>query len=397
MAKILFAWELGGDYGHLSRLIPVALALKRRGHDPVFALRELIGAQALLGPHGFTWFQAPLWLGRLTNLPDAIGYAEMLMRFGFLNARALVGICRAWRNLVGLLKPDLLVLDHAPTALLATRGMGVPRMNLGTGFLIPPAQRPLPPFRWWEPTNQARLVDSEERVRQTANEALFMLGAEPLASLREMLACDAELLCCFPDLDHYPARAAGEYAGPVFSLGQGVAPAWPAGEGARVFAYLKPDYPGLERVLDALRDARCRVLAHVPGAARKTLQDYTSERMAFSAAPVDIEAARSGTDVAVGHGGVGMTTAMLLAGKPMLLLPTHMEQMMFARCAEQAGMAAVLQSQAVAGVARSLKRLLLSAEAAQAARRFALAHAGYDQQATVELIADRAIALLGTA
>ena len=52
MAKILFAWELGGDYGHLARLLPLARELLARGHRPIFVLRDLLGAEAILAPHG---------------------------------------------------------------------------------------------------------------------------------------------------------------------------------------------------------------------------------------------------------------------------------------------------------------------------------------------------------
>ncbi len=48
MARFLFAWELGGDYGHFARLLPVALALRARGHDVVFAVRDLMGAETLV-------------------------------------------------------------------------------------------------------------------------------------------------------------------------------------------------------------------------------------------------------------------------------------------------------------------------------------------------------------
>ncbi|MDP2794924.1 MAG: hypothetical protein Q8O25_12745, partial [Sulfurisoma sp.] len=330
MARIVFAWKLGGDYGHLARMLPVALELRRRGHQPVFVARELLGAEVLLAPHDIAWFQAPLWTGQVTNLPEAAGYAELLMRFGFLNPRALTGIARAWRNLLEALRADMLVMDHAPTALLATRGLQLPRVNLGDGFCIPPATRPLPLFRWWQRGNPARQADSEERVRQVANEVLFALGAPPLICLAELLDCDASLFCSFAELDHYPGRAGGEFIGPLFALGQGAPAAWPAGDAPRVFAYLKPGYAALDRVLAALRDAPVRVLAHVPGASRDTLTRFASATLRFSEAPVDIEGARAACELAICHGGHGTTAAMLLAGKPLLLLPMHSEQGMTA-------------------------------------------------------------------
>ena len=53
MSGILCVWELGAGYGHLGRLLPVALQLRERGHEVVFALRDLTHAEVrrLLGLH----------------------------------------------------------------------------------------------------------------------------------------------------------------------------------------------------------------------------------------------------------------------------------------------------------------------------------------------------------
>jgi len=394
MARIVFAWELGGDYGHIARMLPLALELRRRGHDPVFVIRELRGAELLLAPHGMQWFQAPLWLGHVTNLPDAAGYAEMLMRFGFLNARSLTSIARAWRNLLLLLRADMIVMDHAPTALLATRGLGLRRVNLGDGFCIPPAARPLPLFMWWQRGNTVRQADSEERVRQVANETLFALDAPPLMTLAELFDCDLQLVSSFPELDHYPDRQGGDFIGPLFTLGQGAPVLWPEGDAPRVFVYLKAEYAGLERALVALRDAPLRVLAHVPGAARDTLKRHTSATLRFSEAPLDIEAARSSCDLAICHGGHGTVSAMLLAGKPLLLLPMQMEQAMTAHSLEKRGVALSAMPEAAAQLQRLVKRALGEPRLAAAARAVAANYPGYDQAATVTLAADRCSALL---
>lgn len=394
MARILFAWELGSDYGHLARLLPVAMTLRARGHEPVFAVRDLMGAEALLTPHGFAAHQAPLWLGRLTNLPPPLHYAELLMRFGYLHAQALAGICRAWRHMAALLRPGLVVFDHAPTALLALRGAGLPRLNLGDGFCIPPPLQPLPPFPGAQPGHAARLRESEQRALATANAVLDVLGGPPLGALAELAGCDAQLLCTFPELDHYPARTDAEYVGPIFTLGQGCTMDWPGGAGPRVFAYLKPTYPALDAVLTALQASPARVLAHVPGAARQTLQRHATERLRFSDQALDMEGMRSQCDLAIGHGGAGTTAAMLLAGKPMLLLPMQMEQVMAARRVAALGAAGVVVPEAAAQFAQPLAHALADRTRASAAAAFAARHAGYDQAATVARVADRCEALL---
>ena len=357
MASILFAWELGGDYGHLSRLLPVALALAGRGHTPVFAVRDLLGAEAILAPHRIRAFQAPLWLGQVTNLPDPISYPEMLMRFGYLNAKALTGICRAWRHLVDLLQPGLLVLDHAPTALLATRGMGLARINLGDGFCIPPRQRPMPHFRWWQRENMLRLNDSEQHAVASANAVMQALDAPPMLGLGELAECDDSLLCTFPELDHYPARGQQDYIGPIYSLGQGAELAWPPGDGPKLFAYLKAGYKGLESVLAALHALNASVLVHVPGAARQTLLRFGTGRMQFSTEPLSMARMSAGCDLALCHGGAGTTAAMLLAGKPLLLFPMQMEQAMTAHRLAALGVASIVAPEATGQLPRLLKKV----------------------------------------
>jgi len=69
MTRFLFVWELGSDYGHLARLLPVAAALRERGHGVDFVVRDLMGAEKLIAPLGMRVFQAPLWLRKVTQLP----------------------------------------------------------------------------------------------------------------------------------------------------------------------------------------------------------------------------------------------------------------------------------------------------------------------------------------
>src|SRR5690349_24998106 len=69
MARVLLCWELGGDYGHLMRFATVARELARRGHESVFALRELTHVEAVLGQESFSCLQAPVWMAQVSGLP----------------------------------------------------------------------------------------------------------------------------------------------------------------------------------------------------------------------------------------------------------------------------------------------------------------------------------------
>ncbi|WP_026224741.1 glycosyltransferase [Methyloversatilis thermotolerans] len=395
MARILFCWELGGDYGHLSRLVPLALELRAQGHEPVFALRDLMGAEALLQPHDLPFFQAPLWIGQVTGLPPAVSYAELLMRFGFLNARALTGIARAWRKLIAQIDPALLVVDHAPTALLASRGLPLRRLHVGDGFCIPPARQPLPAFRWWEPAPLRRLADSEAHVLRTANEVLALLSAPTLSSLSDLSCCDAGLMLGFRELDPYPEREDALWLGPVFGLAHGRRFAWPDGAGPRVFAYLKPGYAGLDAMLAALADLPARVIAHVPGVAARTVAQHSRNAMHIDSEPLDIAQVQRECDVAVSHGGSGTVASMLLAGKPLVIAPIQMEQAMTSRRLAQLGMARVIDPDALAHAPAILRAALADDTMRAAAKQFAARHGDYSMALTVRRAVEQCTALLG--
>ena len=239
-----------------------------------------------------------------------------------------------------------------------------------------------------------RLADSENHVWNIANEVLRALDAPPLASLGELATCDMSLMLGFAELDHYAVRPGAHWLGPVFSLGQGEAAAWPDGGGPRVFAYLKPGYAGLDAALVALAKLPARVLAHVPGAAAQTLARHSTGSMRVSKEPFDMEDVRTQCDLAICHGGSGTVAAMLLAGTPLVLLPAQMEQAMASHRLEALGVATVVLPDAAARMPHTFAAALGNAHLRGAARAFAQTHAGYDQHATVRIAADRCEALM---
>ena len=328
MARILLAWELGGDYGHLMRLLTLGRELGRRGHEPILAVRELTHVDALLGDEPFRVFQAPIFAGSVSGLPAAIGYAETLMRLGFLHPSTLTALCRAWRNLVEALAPQLMLFDYAPTGLLATRGLPIPRALFGSSFSVPPRTEPMPVYRWWKGEPLDRVLAGERVVLSGANQALARLGEPPMARLADLLDVDESIIAATEEFDQYPGRTGARYWGTVANLEKGVAPEWPIVGAKRVFAYLKPHFVDLEKLHKALRTLDAAVVIHAPGISADMVRKHTAANIAFSEKPVRM--ADVGREAAVGicHAGVGTVESLVTAGKPLLLLPQHLEQMM---------------------------------------------------------------------
>lgn len=397
MSRILFAWEIGQNYGHVLGFLPVAQALQARGHEVVFALRDLARAARLLEPHGLRFVQAPVWLPAAAGLPAAQSYADILLHHGFLTADALAGLTGAWDTLLDALRPDLLVLDSAPAAQVASAAARVPRALIGTGFTLPPPADPLPGFRWWEPATGAALAVTSGRALQSVNAWRARRGLPAWDATARLFEADETFLCAYPELDHYDGRIGARYWGPLMSVGEGDPPAWPDGPGRRrVFVYVYPEDARFEPLLDALVALPTATVVHAPGLTAAQERRLERASLRFSARPVRMDRVRAEADLVVCHGGFGTVSAALLAGRPLLLLPQHGEQLSLALRLQQRGVALVVQpAQKAANFRRLVRALLEQPRHRDAAAALAAAHPDWSPEAVALAIADRCEALLG--
>lgn len=399
MATIALIWELGSDYGHIGRFLPIALELKARGHRPVMILRDISRADEMLGRHGIEYLQAPLWLPPVQGLPPPINFTESLFLFGFLQPGGLLSVLRAWRALLALLKPDLLIFDHAPTALLASRGLGLPRLVTGNSFAVPPRRTPLPLYEWWNPKAGApqRELDCEERLLRNANHALSALGAPSMTCVADLYDVDVTHITGAPELDVYGPRDAACYVGAINALDQGVEPRWPAGPARRVFAYLKPRYMHFDAVVTALARLDASVLVFAPGLARQNMLRLQAANLAFSTEPLRMRSVREQVEMAVCHAG-GMVDVMLQAGRPVFLLPMQMEQTMTSRRVEEVGCGLFhIAQQGPKELEKGLKRVFGTPAYAERALAYQQRNANFTQAFAMERMIGSCEALLANA
>jgi len=324
VSRILFAWELGGNLGHVMRMRTVACALRERGHD-------------------VSLHKEPSLRSSAPDLPrEPASYPEILLHYGFADPAALTDAVRCWRSLYAQAAPDLIAFDHAPTALLAARGLGIPRVLLGTGFASPPRITPMPTIRPWQNIPAERLVASEQRALDTANAALRALGAPPLDVFHDLLDVEENILATLPELDHYGARPHTEYWGPIFDDSNGIEPPWPDGEGKKLFVYIRPASTAFRPLIALLRRARLRTVWFAPGIRPDAISQLESPSLRIVREPVNVRQAAASASAAVLHGGHSTTAAMLLAGVPVLLLPEHVEQFLLGRNVAALGVGATL-------------------------------------------------------
>jgi UDP:flavonoid glycosyltransferase YjiC (YdhE family) len=344
MAHYFLGWELGGGLGHAGRLKPLAQGLLDRGHGVTLCLRELVQTASLLADLPAPRLQAPVWLHRAVGVPEVqVSLAEILLACGYLQAAHLDALVRGWLAAMALSKAQAVLVDYAPTALIAARIAGLPAASVGMGFWLPPDVAPIPPFRDWEPLAPGRVAQAEAQVLGNVNAVLQAHGAAPLPRLAALFGGDLPLLCTWPETDHYPRTLAPgqRYLGPNFLPDAGQPPQWPAGEGPRVFAYLKAGHPDHAAVLQALDALGCRVACYLPEVCAGMAPPVRSPRIHYASGPLDMQQVLAGSELVVCHAGQATLAQALLAGVPMLLLPMQAEQFVLSRNVEQQAGAAV--------------------------------------------------------
>lgn len=378
MATILVTWELGAGLGHLMPLAPIVRRLRRRGHEVFAAVRDLSRIHRVFNASGVRYLQAPVKVSETSDrVKTPRNFAHILYNCGYSGFDELIASVHAWQNLLEFVKPDVILFDHSPTALLAARKCNAKRVVFGTGFCCPPDIQPLPDFRPWMPDASQQLAEDEAKVLATVNRVLEACHASPLGQLSQLYReVNATFLTTFPELDHYRKRSDPEYVG-VWPSAGGALPAWPDGEGKRVFAYLHR-FPGLPRLLGALKHSGCPTLVFADGIDVQLREQHECSTLRFVEQRLDVAAVADTCDMAVLPGGHGTTAAMLLAGKPLLIICSHLEQVHNGLAVKRLGAGCMANANQEEEIVKSLAAVQESDRYATGARRFADRYAGYD-------------------
>jgi UDP:flavonoid glycosyltransferase YjiC (YdhE family) len=386
MAKVLLAWELGGNYGHLVALRALARELKRQGHTCTFAARDLGSAQGFLDPALGPLVQAPVRLtAGLNRVRRQLSYASLLHNIGFNEPVELAGRIHAWRTLYRALGTEFVFADHSPVALIAARTLGIPAACIGNGFTVPPVQSPFPSFvpslaKRGIPSDRL-LLSNEAAVLKELNHALALLKLRPFALLQDIFRGATPALFTYSPLDHYEVARTEPFRGlPDYSYG--TRPQWPAGRGPKIFAYLTPS-PSLPVVLKALKQSKARVLLRLPGGTPEDAAAALRPGLSVASGPVHFRAAAESCDAFVNYGAHSTVAEFLLAGKPGILVPDLHERVLTARRAVGMGAAVSVRATGVAPVRRALEQVIDDPAPRRAAAAFA---SGYGRQDRVEIL-----------
>lgn len=358
MAKILYAWELGGSLGHLTRIYPILMALQQRGHNVSAAVRDQTHLETAW-PH----LKRPVYRAPYKSHPTAAEvhpvkyYVDILNNIGWGDKDELHHLLAGWQDIYRQVEPDFVIHDHCPTGLLVSQAMQIPHATLGTGFCSPPDESPTRLLRTWV---QMNLQDEQKisiRVVNNVNQCPLLQGHQPLSRPTEPFSRATEnFLTTFPELDHFEPRTGVQYWG-IPNASEGTRPKWPEGSGPRVFAYLHSD-ARLPSVLQAIEKLKLPTLIYISGKGLDSVQALNRDFLTIVTQPVDLAWAAQQCAVGILNGSHGATAAFLLAGKPILQLPIQLEQYLGAKRSVEIGAALIVDRYQPELIVPALRRLL---------------------------------------
>jgi UDP:flavonoid glycosyltransferase YjiC (YdhE family) len=389
MARCLLIWELGGGLGHVVPLARIARALLDRGHAVHVALRE----RSLTGhlPAEVLVWQSP---HVQVAMEDSLAtYADLLAANGFSSASVLAKTLHQWDQLFEQVAPDLILFEHAPTAMLAATDCGIATVAYGNGFYLPTPGAPLPVLRNWLLQGPHEAEERERRVLDVVNEVQRRRNCRELELLSDLYGtADLTLLATYPELSHFGQRTDACYCGipPETESAQQIM--WPTTNGPRLLLYLRP-CPETEAIIAAIRHLRWPAIA-VGGSASTP---SVAENIRFVGTLPSLKRVAVTCDLAICHAGHGTTAEVLLAGKPLLLVPQHYEQLLLTlRCVQKSLAACHMpggKESCVDVIARAAEDAMLRQGTLAFARRHAAhRHAAFDRVITqIGLLAGRGI------
>jgi hypothetical protein len=380
---VLIIWEHGGNLGHLSRLQPIAIALKSANFKVIFATADEIGTRRYFGAENFSFVNMPRMSARPPSESGVLNHADILLRAGFSDGAGALACVMQWHALFKSVNPMAVLVDSSPLALYAAQSAGLPVVALGHGFEIAPTQQERPCFTPWAEDADAKAAAFELLLQQSFESLAKSLPASsrPKApmSIDTLYRPDRAALCTWPELDHFdrsPSQqnAVSGYTGPIWSepLG-GTFQEWPDRSGPKVLCYLNLRDKRYDLIWQALKNQGANILEISPYGVPRACQAARGWGIEVVEQPVQLNPLIPACDAVVGHGGMGLTSMALHHGKPVFLLPEHMEQAILAYRLSKQGLAvATIKHKDKTLVQTKIDQLINDTDIKLRARRFSL-------------------------
>jgi hypothetical protein len=269
---------------------------------------------------------------------------------------------------------------------------------IGTGFECPPNVSPLPSLRRHTLDSvslEHKPSSIEETVRVNLNDVCRQFKVDTFQQSSSLYyGSNSPILLTYPELDFYSPRGVDCYWAPMI-YSNGHTPRWPNGHGPKVFAYML-DHDFTPYVLELLSRRGWPTLVVGGSESLAARKDTFPSTIQFASGPVDSQSTAQQCDFTVCYGGHGTICVTLLAGKPLLVLPTTVEQYLNGVAVRTIGAGELGQVGNAIHVGEMLDQLATAPSYNLAAQRFAIEHKPSSDQSSANQVANK-LSMLATA
>ncbi|MBL8577054.1 MAG: hypothetical protein JNK47_07500 [Mesorhizobium sp.] len=320
MLGALLAWEHGQGMGHVTTLKTVAEALGDRFTFDA-ALCDLTHGNVLAGL--CTPVQGP-WLPMSDDYrisqgnPRRATWGEFLGDVGFRQPEILRESIAWWQGVMRECEISLVIGDCAPCALMAARGLGIPSVAVGTGYLTPPPN--MSRFPVLLPQYSTSIYDEAETLH-IVNSAVAEFGLPSLKGLPEVYASSDQLIFSLDMLDPYAASRDRPYLPPM--TGGDVEA---ASDGEEIFVYFSTSEVDDGGLMDAVRTLGRPVRLFIPEIDLRLAADLIWHGVQVEPDPVSADLIAKRSRLLVNAAQHGTTCLGLAAGLPQVSVPQQIEQ-----------------------------------------------------------------------
>lgn len=320
--RVFLCWEMGAGRNHIAMLIGVAKAMQASGHVVVGAALVNLELAHELAPYTDVICPVPRWEPASKAEASARGkpsgaFTELLVARGFADAEGLRRGIEGWRDLLIQNRADVVVVDHAPTAALAARTLGLPIVIAGVGYTVPPGHMHQYPAAFETDTPPAM---TDDMLRDRINDVLAPYGARTLEYLPQIYEVVAEAACTIDVFDPYRAHRLAPRLPPQLPP---VVPG--SGKGDEVFVYLSASDRFNPVILTAVMTLKLPVRAFVLAAPAETQAMMRAKGVMIEDKPLPPQTVAERTRLMLHCGNHGTTCMGLASALPQVCLPQHME------------------------------------------------------------------------
>jgi UDP:flavonoid glycosyltransferase YjiC (YdhE family) len=413
MRHVLIAWELGGGYGHIARLLPIATELSRRDIRVTFVVERMrpfdwpiendtgeesrpkdVSLELFLKMQGFACVELPVNDAPVKSDNVLVCFAELILRAGFVDTQCASLRIRAFIKLILTQKADAVIADFSPMMLYAAQVADVAVVNLGHGFEIPALMRTsegvvnldVTSYVPWQP----KMPDAVGFYTKELDLAMARLaqtfGHYAPSALHDMYKPDVCALCTWPELDHFNRdEQLSNYVGPIWTEMSTKQVHWPDNERPRVLCYLNASFEDVSPLVLALQQLDCEAIIIHPGGNWVVENGVSLDSIQYVTYMCALATVLDQATLVVCHGGMGMTARALACGKPLILLPLNLEQLLVDRrlVQQRFGLAAAIKPDCDV-ITRMLKEILANDVYRQSAQSYSNKYRNMDSSTSVQ-------------